>query len=62
MTTTEKLRTMEALWENLSENSDELIAPPWHGEILAERDSRVADGKEKLYDWHDAKKNIRNSI
>ncbi len=62
MTTPEKLRTMEALWENLSLNSDELIAPPWHGEILAERDRRIEDGTEKVIDWNKAKKHIRESI
>jgi hypothetical protein len=62
MTTTEKLKTMETLWENLCQNSDELIAPSWHGTILSERDNRVAEGKEQIYDWSEAKKNIRDSI
>jgi hypothetical protein len=62
MAISEKLRTMEALWANLCENSDELAAPSWHGDILTERDSRVAEGTEKIYKWNDAKKNIRDSI
>jgi hypothetical protein len=62
MTTIDKLRTMETLWENLCETSDELISPPWHGEVLMERDNRVAEGKEKEYDWNEAKKRIRESI
>jgi Putative addiction module component len=62
MTTTEKLRTMEALWDNLCENSDELISPPWHSDVLTERDNRVAEGKETVYDWNEAKNRIRKSI
>jgi Putative addiction module component len=62
MTTTDKLRTMEALWDNLCENSDELISPPWHGDVLTERDNKVTEGKEKIYDWNETKKNIRDSI
>jgi hypothetical protein len=62
MTTKEKLMTMETLWENLCQNSDALPAPPWHGSILSERDNRVAEGKEQIYDWSEAKKSIRDSI
>jgi hypothetical protein len=62
MTTNEKLRAMEALWDNLCENSDELISPPWHADVLTERDIKVAEGKENVYDWNEAKKNIRESI
>lgn len=62
MTTTEKLITMETRWEYLCQNSDELIAPPWHDTILSERDNRVAEGKEQIYDWSEAKKNIQDSI
>jgi hypothetical protein len=62
MTTPEKLKAMEALWDNLCEKSDELISPPWHGDVLTERDNRVAEGKETVYDWGEAKKRIRKSI
>ena len=62
MTTTDKLRTMESLWDNLCENSNELPAPPWHGDVLAERDNRLSQGKEKVYDWAEAKKRFRKSI
>jgi hypothetical protein len=62
MTTTDKLRTMEALWDNLCENSDELNSPFWHADVLTERDIKVAEGKENVYDWNEAKKNIRESI
>lgn len=62
MTMSDKLRTMETIWDNLCENSDDLISFPWHGEVLAERDKRLAKGEEEIYDWSDAKKHIRESL
>jgi hypothetical protein len=62
MTVSDKLRTMEALWDDLCENSDDLISPSWHGDVLTERDNKVAEGEEKIYDWNEAKKIIRDSI
>jgi hypothetical protein len=62
MTTTDKLRTMESLWDDLCENSDELVSPSWHKDVLADRDTRLAEGKEALLDWNAAKRRIQESI
>lgn len=62
MSTADKLRTMEALWDDLCENSDDLISPCWHGDVLKERDNKVAEGGEKIYGWNEAKKIIRDSV
>ena len=62
MTTTDKLNAMESLWDNLCEKSDELIPPPWHNDVLTDRDNRLAQDKEIVHDWADAKKHIRESI
>ena len=62
MTVSDKLQTMESLWDNLCETSDELLSSPWHGDVLAERDNRLAMGAEAVYDWNDAKKRIRETI
>jgi hypothetical protein len=62
MTASDKLRTMEALWNDLCKHSDELDSPAWHGELLANRDNRLLEGKEAVYDWADAKERIRRSI
>lgn len=61
MTTAEKIRAMEALWEDLSRNSDELPSPAWHGDVLTERDSRVAEGREQVHQWSTAKEEIRRA-
>jgi hypothetical protein len=58
MTTAEKLQTMEALWEDLSKKGDEFISPSWHGVILSERDKSLAEGKDSIHDWNNAKERI----
>jgi hypothetical protein len=62
MTTVEKLQTMEALWADLSKNSDEFASPSWHGEILSKRDKSLSEGKELIHDWNKAKNRIRRMI
>ena len=53
---------MEALEEDLSKHTYGNILPLWHGDILAKRDSRVAEGKEVIYGWDEAKERIRRSV
>ena len=63
MTALDKLRLMEALWQNLSISSNsELPSPEWHGEILAERDRLVDSGDEAFIDWDTAKKQLREEL
>ena len=55
----EKLRVMEAIWEDLS-NEEELVeSPDWHKKALQETELRLSSGKEKIVDWQDAKKDLR---
>jgi putative addiction module component (TIGR02574 family) len=62
MSVAEKLRVMEALWENLSRNSDALESPAWHEDELREREERIASGKTKFTDWEKAKAEIRQRV
>ena len=62
MTIAEKLQTMEALWEDLSNKSDEFISPSRHGEILSQRDKNLSEGKDFIHDWDEAKERIRRAI
>ena len=59
MTVPEKLRVMEALWEDLSRNSNALVSPKWHGAALKERKARVAAGRTSYMSWERAKTEIR---
>jgi hypothetical protein len=62
MSTADKLRTMEVLWDDLCSRSNELIPPNWHSEILSCRELRLEEGKESIIDWNEAKDTIRRSI
>ena len=58
LTVAEKLQLMEALWEDLSRNSDALESPEWHRELLEEREHRIASGEARFQDWEQAKADI----
>jgi hypothetical protein len=58
MTTADKLRLMEDLWQNLSTENPPLASPAWHGDVLAERDRLIASGEEQFIDWEVAKKRL----
>lgn len=60
MSTAEKLRAMEAIWEDLSRNESDIKSPEWHGEVLRDREARYKVGKESAVDWETAKKRLRN--
>ena len=56
----EKLKLMEALWEDLSRPDTELRSPAWHAEELAATERRLAEGKEQILDWEVAKRELRS--
>lgn len=55
----EKLRVMEAIWEDLSREEGQVESPDWHREALEETDRRLKSGQESLVDWREAKKELR---
>lgn len=59
MPRTEKLKLMEALWEDLSRSDTEVESPAWHAQELAQTEQRLAEGKEEILDWDTAKKELR---
>lgn len=58
MTLEEKLRTMEALWDDLSRRAEGVPAPAWHGEVLLDRELAVKRGDEPVEDWETARARI----
>lgn len=52
----EKFRVMEAIWEDLSNDGEEIESPKWHQESLQKTEERLNSGEEKMTDWHTAKK------
>jgi len=55
----EKLRTMEALWTDLSKDDAGVESPAWHQQALKETEERVAAGEEQVADWTTAKRILR---
>ena len=62
MSTPDKLRLMEDLWQNLSSSEVDLASPAWHGEVLAERERLTASGEESFVSWEAAKKQLREEL
>ena len=62
MTLEEKLRVMEALWADLSRNEKDIQSPPWHAQVLEERERRLKSGEEQFMGWEDAKRELRDRL
>ena len=62
MSKEEKIKLMEAIWDDLRKNEDDLPSPDWHENILHERVEKLKKGEDKFVDWEEAKKNIRDSV
>lgn len=58
----EKIQVMESLWDDLCRQADGLASPSWHQDLLAQRESAIAQGTEQFEDWESAKRSIRNEI
>ena len=62
MTLEEKLRVMEALWDDLCHKEADLPMHQWQKDILDERERLVEQGKAQFVDWETAKKRIAERI
>ena len=58
MTLAEKLGAMEALWDDLCRQEENIPVPQWHQDLLDERESLIQQGKATFVDWETAKKRI----
>jgi hypothetical protein len=61
MTTAEKLRALEAIWESLCRKPDDVPSPSWHAETLRSREGCLRDGFSRFVDWTEAKQNSRDA-
>jgi len=55
----EKLRVMEAIWEDLLKDDEQIESPEWHQKALQETESRLSSGQEKIVSWQNAKSELR---
>ena len=54
----EKLRIMEAIWEDLRVQTEGVPMPQWHRDLLDERRKAVQQGREELLDWDSIKDSL----
>ena len=57
----EKLLVMEAIWDDISREEEDLEMPQWHKELLDERERLLAEGKAQFVDWEEAKQQINEA-
>ncbi len=62
MTTEDKIRAMETIWDDLCKKDENIVSPLWHKDILEEREKAIENGKEEFIDWSEAKKQIEDKI
>ena len=58
-TRADKLRAMEALRVDFSQDETRMRSPDWHAEALRETEGLVREGKAKFSDGHEAKRRIQ---
>ncbi|MBI4664762.1 MAG: addiction module protein [Verrucomicrobia bacterium] len=56
---TEKLKIIEALWNDLAENDELFASPVWHEDALRQTEAEFAAGRVEVLDWDVAKKELR---
>jgi len=62
MSISDKISTMELLWDDICRNVPEFTSPLWHGDILKKREKSLKQGKDEFEDWEKAKKDIWNAV
>ena len=60
MTTLDKLRALERIWDDLQRKPEDVPSPSWHGDVLQVRERRVKEGSSQFSDWSEAKSRIRD--
>jgi hypothetical protein len=61
MTAAEKLQVLEEIWDDLCRTPADVPSPPWHGDVLQDREKRVHEGSSEFVDWDKAKRDIRET-
>jgi hypothetical protein len=56
MTASEKLQTMEFLWDSLVESKTAIESPQWHQTIISERQEKIKNGTAVFISLNELKK------
>ena len=60
LTRTEKLRMMEAIWDDLARDPATLTPPEWHVQALKDAERAHAENQSSFVSWDIAKKKLRD--
>ena len=58
----EKLKIIEALWDDLAADDAAFDSPAWHEDELRKTEADLAAGRVEILDWEDAKKELRKQF
>jgi putative addiction module component (TIGR02574 family) len=59
MSPIQKLKTMELLWDSLSEKEGQVPSPAWHKAVLSERLEKIRSGKARFLTLEQVKRRLR---
>jgi putative addiction module component (TIGR02574 family) len=62
LTLAQKLDLLETIWDDLAKQEETFESPPWHEEVLKDREEALAAGKATVSDWDEAKDRIRRKV
>ena len=62
MSTSDKLRVLEKIRNDLQSAPGKVPSPSCHADVLREREEEYKEGSSGFTDWPEAKKRIRDSI
>ncbi|MFP4349423.1 MAG: addiction module protein [Thermodesulfobacteriota bacterium] len=57
MSMVERLKAMEALWDSLLYENEEIESPEWHEKIIEKRKAKIKIGKAKFISLSELKAN-----
>lgn len=58
MPVNQKLKLIEALWDDIGRQERSYDSPAWHRDALEATEARRRDGLEESIDWEEAKKKL----
>ncbi len=59
MTTSDKLRALEKIWDDLRRTPGQVPSPSWHADVLRARERRIRERRSQFGSWTEAKRRIR---
>ena len=62
MTTLEKLRAIEDIWDDLCRSKADIPSPAWHADVLRVREQQIGKGESEFLDLAEAKRVLRERL